>query len=80
MAATARDALLQLRRQPYGHVLIGMSKPFSRAWRLACIAWARQLQAKVVLLVDARDQPFVQDVSHDYVIKEYVFSTLLDLL
>lgn len=80
VVGTARDALLRLRQRSYRHVLIGMSQPFLRAWRLAWITRQRQREAKVLFLMEARDQPLVRDVSHNCVIKEYVFSTLLDVM
>ncbi len=42
VAATAREALVRLRRQLYGYVLIALSRPFSRRWRLAAVARRRQ--------------------------------------
>lgn len=80
VAATARDALAKLRRERYGYILIGVSQPFSRGQRLAAIVQWRQPKAKILILVSADDQPLIQDTSFDYVIKEYVFSNLLELM
>ena len=80
VAATVRHALAKLRYQCYGHILIGVSKPFSRGRRLAAIARRRQPEAKILFLVSAQDQPFIRDASCEYVIKEYVFSNLLGLM
>jgi DNA-binding NarL/FixJ family response regulator len=80
VAVTVREALAKLRRERYGVVLIGVSRPFSRGQRLAVIAQQRQLGAKILFLVSAKDQPWIQDASFEYVIKEYIFSNLLELM
>jgi DNA-binding NarL/FixJ family response regulator len=80
VAATVRDALTKLRYERYGHVLIGVSRPFSRGRRLAAVAQRRQPDARIFFLVSAEDQPFFKDPSFECVIKEYVFSTLLELM
>lgn len=80
IAATAREALASLRRGNFRYVLISLFKPFSRGRRLAMIARRRQHDARIVLLVSAQDQPLITDPSCDCVIKEYVFSNLLELM
>lgn len=80
VAATVREALTKLRCQCYGHILIGVSTPFSRGRRLAAIARRRQPGAKIIFLVSAQDQPFARDASCEYVIKEYACSNLLELM
>lgn len=78
--ASAREALPNLRRFGYGCVLIGLSQPFSRGLRLAGIAKRRQRDARILFLLDAKDQPLIRDASRDCLIKEYVFSNLLELM
>ncbi|MCU0736333.1 MAG: hypothetical protein MUF20_12605 [Methylotetracoccus sp.] len=80
VAATPCEAFPKLRWDHYRYVLIGVTRPFSRAWRLAAIARQRQREAKIFFLVEAMEQPFVGDASRDYVIKEYVFTNLLELM
>ena len=63
-----------------GYVLIGLSPPFQRGLRLADIAGRRQRGARILFLLDAKDQPLIRDMSRDYLIKEYVFSNLLELM
>ncbi len=80
VVATAREASAMLRREHYGGVMIGMGRPFSRARRLATLARRRQPEAKIFVLVRAEDQPFIKDHSFEYIIKEHVFASLLELL
>jgi DNA-binding NarL/FixJ family response regulator len=80
VTATVREALARLRHECFGCVLIGMSRPFSIGKRLATVAQRRQPQIKILFLVSAKDQPWIQDASFEYVIKEYVFSNLLELM
>jgi len=80
VSATVREALTRLRYKCYGHVLIGVSRPFLRGRRLAAVAHRRQADARIFFLVSAEDQPFFKDPSFECVIKEYVFSTLLELM
>src|SRR5215470_2651269 len=75
-AATVREALTKLRYGSYGHVLIGLSKPFYRGRRLAVVARKRQPKARILLLVGAEDQPFAMDTAFEYLTKEHVFSNL----
>jgi DNA-binding NarL/FixJ family response regulator len=80
VAVTAREALAKLRCERYGYVLIGVSRPLSRGRRLAAVAQRRQPEARILFLVSADDQPFIKDASSEYVIviKEYIFSNLLE--
>lgn len=80
LAATVRDALAKLREKRYKYVLIGVSQPFSWEQRWAAIIRRRQPAAKILFLVSAADQPLIRATSCEHVIKEYVFSNLLDLL
>jgi DNA-binding NarL/FixJ family response regulator len=81
VARTAPEALANLNRCTYLYVFIGMSGYlFQRGRQLAL--QARQLQpgAHVFPLIDARDQPLIHDDAFEYIIKESVFSTMLELL
>lgn len=80
IAATVREALVKLRGESFGHILIGISTPFSCERRLAAIARRRQPEAKVLFLVSAQDQPFPKAPVFECVIKEYVFANLLGLM
>ena len=80
VVATAREAMAKLRRQSYGHIFIGLVRPFSRARRLAVIAQRRQPQAKIFLLTNANDVVIFPADSSAYVIKEHAFESLLNLL
>jgi DNA-binding NtrC family response regulator len=80
VVATAREAVAKLRRQLYGHIFIGMARPFSRGRRLADIAQRRQPQAKIFLLTNANDLVILPAGSSDYIIKEQAFESLLNLL
>lgn len=80
VAATIRAALVKLRREHYGYVLIGFPRPFLKGRRLAAVAQRRQPEAKIFFLVGARDQPFINEASFEIVIKEYVYSNLLELM
>jgi len=81
VVATMREARAKLRRENYGCVVIGMTAPpFSRRQQLATITQLRQPQARVVILVQAAEQHLIQDHRFDYAVKEYAFSTLLELL
>lgn len=80
VTATVQEALSRLRCERYRHVFIGVSRPFSFGRRLATIAQRRQPEAKIFFLVAAKDQPFIKNSSFETVIKEYVYSNLLELM
>jgi DNA-binding NarL/FixJ family response regulator len=80
VVATAREAMAKLRRQLYGYIFIGMTRPFSLARRLAAIAQKRQPQAKIFLLTNASDLVILPADSSDYIIREHAFESLLNLL
>jgi DNA-binding NarL/FixJ family response regulator len=80
VVATGREALALLRRERFGCVMIGMSRPFSYERRLAAIARRRQPEATIFVLVAAADQPFIRNTSFKYLIKEHLFSNILELL
>lgn len=77
---TARGALAKLRHERYGYVLIGVSRPLSSERRLAAIVQRRQPATRIFLLVSAKDQPFIKDPLFECVIKERVFSNMLELM
>lgn len=80
VVATAREAMAKWRRQLYGHIFIGAARPFSKAWRLAVIAQHRQPEAKIFLLLNAKDIVIFPADSSNYIIKEHAFESLLNLL
>ena len=80
VVATIREALTKLCNQRYGYVLIGISPPLLTGQRLAIVAQRRQPEAKIFFLVAAKDQPFIKDAKFETVIKEYVYSNLLELM
>jgi DNA-binding NarL/FixJ family response regulator len=80
IVATARAALVKMRRERYGYILIGLSRPFSLGRRLAMLAQKLQPEAKVFLLINAADQRDVQNIRCDCIIKEHVAESLLDFL
>lgn len=80
VVATVREALAALRHEHYEHVLIGISQAFSCERRLATVAQRLQPTTKIFLLISAKDQPFIKDLSFEYIIKEQVFSNLSELL
>ncbi|MGH9962285.1 MAG: hypothetical protein ACREBC_35040, partial [Pyrinomonadaceae bacterium] len=79
-AATVRDAIAKVRGKRYSHILIGLSQPFSCERRWAAVIRRRQPGAKILFLVNAADQPSIRAASCEHVIKEYMFSNLLELL
>ncbi|MDZ7361156.1 MAG: response regulator [candidate division KSB1 bacterium] len=80
VVTTGREALALLRRERFGCVLIGMSRPFLHEKRLATIARRRQPNAKIFVLVAAAEQPFIRDTSFEYLVKEQIFSNIIALL
>jgi DNA-binding NtrC family response regulator len=80
VVASAREAMAKLRHERYGYVMIGIVQPFSRGRRLAAIAQRRQPMAKIFLLISAEEQPFIQNDSLNYVVKEHVLGSLLELM
>lgn len=80
IVATACEALAKLCRQPYGHIFIGIERPFSRARRLAAVAQRRQPQAKIFFLLQADDLVILPVDSSNYIIKEHAFESLLKLI
>jgi DNA-binding NarL/FixJ family response regulator len=80
LAATVRDAIATLREKRYSHVMIGVSQPFSCERRWAAVIRRRQPAAKIVFLLSAADRPSIRVTSCEHVIKENMFSSLLDLL
>ncbi len=80
LAVTVREALAKLREKRYKYVLIGVSQPFSCEQRWATVIRRRQPAARILFLVSAADQPSIRATSFDHVIKEYVFSNLLELM
>ncbi|AMK78449.1 MULTISPECIES: hypothetical protein [Methylomonas] len=80
VVASVRLALIKLRQQRFEFVLIGVSPPALAAQRLALVTRCRQPDAKIFYLVDAKDQPFIKDTSVETILKEYVYSNLLELI
>jgi DNA-binding NtrC family response regulator len=80
VAVTARKALARIHQGRYGYVLIGLSHPFSLAWRLAAVAHLRNSRAVIVFIMNGEDQPLVRGPALHYVIKEHAFATLLGLI
>lgn len=78
--ATVRAALLTLHQGHFEYMLIGVSRSMTVGRCLASVARQWQPQAKIVYLVNARDQPFIKDASCATIIKEYVYSSLLKLI
>ena len=79
-AATVREALAKLRDKRYEYVLIGVSRTFSCERRWAAVIQRRQPAARILFLVSAADQPSIRATSCEHVIKEYMFSNLLEVL
>jgi len=80
IATTVQEALAKLRRERYGCILIGMTRPPRKAWRMAAVAKRRQPQAKLLLMAAADEPPFAQNDSFEYVLKEQIYSDLLQCL
>ena len=80
LAATLQEALGRLRNKPYNYVLIGLGLRRSCERRWAAVIRRHQPGAKIIFLVKAADQPFIQESGFDQVIREYVFSSLLELI
>ncbi len=80
VAATIRVALTMLRRNVYGHILIGVSRTFVCERRLAAVARRRQPKAKILFLVSGDDQPAMKNAPFECIRKEQAFSTLLALM
>lgn len=79
-ATTVREALAKLREKRYKYVFIGVSQPFLCERRWATVIRRRQPAAKILFLVSAADQPLIRATSCEHMIKEYVFSNLLELM
>ena len=80
VAATIRIALAMLRRNVFGHILIGVSRTFVRERRLVAVARRRQPKAKILFLASGNDQCAMKNAPFECIIKEQAFSTLLALM
>jgi DNA-binding NarL/FixJ family response regulator len=80
VATTVQEALGRLRRNHYNNILIDLSPRRSGQRRWSAIIQRRQPDAKIIFLIKAVDQPLIQECAFDHVIKEYVFSSLLELI
>ena len=80
VATTVQEALGKLRRKHYNNILIDLSPKRSCERRWGTVIRRRQAGAKIIFLIKAADQPFIQEGAFDLVIKEYVFSSLLELI
>ncbi|MEO8134761.1 MAG: hypothetical protein ABI831_12375 [Betaproteobacteria bacterium] len=77
---TVREALAKLRHESYRCIVFGLAHSHSVERRLASVAQRRQPTAKVLFIVSADAARVVNDTALFYVIRERVFSTLLDSL
>lgn len=80
VVTTIRGALTKLRNEHFGYVLIGISPPFLAGQRLAMVVHRRQPEAKIFFLVNAKDQPFLKNAKFETIIKDYMYSNLLELM
>lgn len=80
VAATVLEALGKLRHKHYTNILIELTPSRSCEGRWAAVIQRRQPGAKIIFLMKAAEQPFIQEGAFDHVIKEYVFSSLLELI
>lgn len=80
VATTVQEALGRLRCKRYNNFLIDLSPRRSGEPRWVAVIRRRQPDAKIIFLMKAADQPFIQEGEFDHVIKEYVFSSLLELI
>lgn len=78
--STVRKTLAQLHRAHYGYVMIELRQqtPCERRW--AAVIQGGQPKAKIIFLIKAADQPFMQTSVFEYVIKEDVYSSLMDTM
>ena len=75
-----RSALLKLRQERLDVILLGASPPIPAVRRLARVAQCRQPAAKIFQLVAVNDQTSFVDVPDGVILKEYMYSNLLELL
>lgn len=80
VAATVREALARLRHKRYKYIFIDLALQKSCERRWMAVIQRHQPNAKIVFLMNAVDQPFIQDSACDHVIKEYVFSSLSNVM
>lgn len=80
VVSTAREALRQLRRHNYSHVLMGVATSARRSLRLARIAQRRQPHARIILLSRAQEREAINAHGFDCIIKEQAFLSLLDTM
>jgi hypothetical protein len=80
VAATVREGVRKVRGEAYGRILIGLSRPFSRARCLAAVARRRQPATRIIFIVRSDDLPPGGDVSVEYILDEHVFSSLLAVI
>jgi PleD family two-component response regulator len=79
VAATPEEAMVQLTALPYPLIFFGISRDLSRGRRL--VKQARRIcpAARIFPLINAEHQPFIDDEAFEYIIKESVFSSILEL-
>jgi DNA-binding NtrC family response regulator len=80
VAATMQEAFGSLRHKRYNNILIDLSPRRSGERRWAALIQRRQPGAKIIFLMKAVDQPLIREGAFDYVIKEHVYSSLLELM
>ena len=80
VAATEPEALAKLTCGNYQYVLIGLSPLLSGGRELALEPRRLQSNAKIFPLISAENQPFIHNHALEYIIKESVFSNLLQLM
>lgn len=80
VTATVHETLGKLRRKHYNHILIDLTPRRSCERRWAAVIRQRQPDAKIIFLMKAADHLLIRESVFDHVIKEYVFSSLLELM
>lgn len=80
VAVSLQAALIDLHREPYDLILLGVSPPVSVLRRLARVAHCHQPEAKIILLVAASERHGVTDVPDRVILKERMYTDLLALL
>ena len=80
VAATETETIAMLHRKSYRYVLIGLSRPLSRGLALAADAERLQQGARILGLIEAKDQPLLDNGSVEFIIKESALPILLELM
>ena len=72
---TVRKTLARLHLARYGYVLIELTRQELCERRWAAVIQRYQPKTKIIFLIKAADQPFIQKSAFDHVIKEDVYSS-----